>query len=331
MMEHSSSALPGFIRDLLEEGPVSFHRYIEACLYDPRYGYYRHSRKRVGQREDTDFFTNTTHRRIFGPLLLEAARAITGLRPGDWKAVVEVATEPEGGVFGNEMDFSYRPLPLGHSLRIEGGPFLVIANEWLDAQAFHRLEFSGGQWRELGVAIAGDKLVETHLDHLSAQLEPYLSALPCPAPPGYRVDLPTGAVDALDRFLRNPWHGLFICFDYGSSWSALTRDFSAGTARTYRHHRQGSNLLETPGQRDITCHLCWDHLSRTMEEHGFKETTVERQEAFFMRRCGKLISQWMESEQFPEARGPLRELLHPAYLGTSFQVMFGQRPENPAP
>jgi len=317
--------VPAFIGRLLNNGPVSFFRYIEACLYDPKDGYYRRSRRRVGQDPDTDFFTSTTHRRLFGPLILEAARSLTGLRSADWQTVIEVATEPEGGLFEDSADFDYRAIPLGQSLSLKGGPLLVVANEWLDAQPFHRLEFFENRWWELGVALGADGLTEIRLHGFSPEVEPYRRELPDSAPSGYRIDLPTGATEVLDQLLQGTWSGLFLCFDYGTSWTALGRDFPAGTARTYQHHRQGSDLFETPGERDITCHLCWDHLIRRMEAHRFKELKVERQEAFLMQHAGALIAQWMQSSEFAGMRGPLRELLHPAYLGAAFQVLIGQR------
>lgn len=308
-----------------ERGPISYHDYIELCLYHPTLGYYRRATPRVGRGPATDFYTNTAFKETFAPLILAAAKHVFGKEEGQWESIIEIGPEPGDGIFRDRDQERFRTIRLEDPFHLEGEPALVIANEWLDARPFHRLVYSGGGWRELGIGAEAGELREVALAEFSPEIPDWLDALPEPAPDGYRIDLPTGAESALKQLLDQPWTGGFLTFDYGTTWPALIRDFPEGTARTYHRHRQGGDLLETPGQRDITCHLCWDRLTRILDSYGCSGTTVQRQEDFFMTHAGTLLSEWFSQPDFAAKRGILRELLHPAYLGTRFQVLHARK------
>ena len=43
---------------------------------------------------------------------------------------------------------------------------------------------------------------------------------------------------------------------------------------------QSNDLLETPGEKDITCDVCWDPLVKQLQAANFTEVTLESQESF---------------------------------------------------
>src|SRR5690606_15441484 len=100
------------------------------------------------------------------------------------------------------------------------------------------------------------------------------------------------------------------------------------TGRTYRAHRQGSDLLADPGAHDITHHICWDHLIGSLERGGFRDPKVLAQEAFFMRHGSTCIARMIETDpgQLNKDRQTLKTLLHPANMGRKFQVLHAFRP-----
>ena len=53
---HAALDILGVLKTETTEGPISFERFMQVCLYHPNFGYYIKSRKRVGYGEGTDFY-----------------------------------------------------------------------------------------------------------------------------------------------------------------------------------------------------------------------------------------------------------------------------------
>lgn len=312
------------------DNPASFARFMELALYHPEVGYYRRPRGRVGLSRRTDFYTATSMGEVFGTLVAAAAGRLLAPDSPERFRFVELGAEPGHAVLdGVSHPFGGRETRrLGEPLDC-AGDCIVFSNELFDAQPFHRLVRRGGEWRELGVAVdtAGDRLAEVELPALSHAVAAWAGRLPAAAPEGYRLDLPLAAVELCRRLAGMPWHGLFLAFDYGRTWTALATDTPAGTARAYHAHRQERDLLARPGRQDLTCHICWDWLAEVLVQHGFTSIGVESQEAFFVHHAGEAAARIMADS--PGALHPhrarLHELLHPGLMGQRFQVLHALR------
>lgn len=307
---------------------ASFARFMALALYHPELGYYQQSRRRVGLTPAADFYTATSTGTVFGELVAAAAaRLLAPAAPPD-HTFVEIGAEPDGGVLtGVAHPFrENRPLRLGEELR-PVGDCVVFSNELFDAQPFHRLVRRAEAWRELGVAVAGDRLVEADLPALSPPVEAIRDRLPPTAPDGYRLDLPLAAAALCAQIARAPWRGVFLAFDYGKTWTSLATDTPGGTARAYRSHRQERDLLAAPGRQDLTCHVCWDWLETELAAAGFADIRLESQEAFLIRHAGTVAARIMQgTKPRPDPRrSRLHELLHPGLLGQRFQVLHAVR------
>ncbi|HXA80207.1 MAG TPA: SAM-dependent methyltransferase, partial [Opitutaceae bacterium] len=214
---------------------------------------------------------------------------------------------------------------LGDPLELKGR-CVVFSNELFDAQPFHRFVFRRGAWRELGVALRDDTLVEVELPEAS----PALSAIEGPAPSpveGYCIDTPLEATALAGRIAAQPWSGLFLAFDYGKTWAELTEATPAGTARAYFRHAQSNDLLARPGEQDLTCHVCWDWLADALARHGFATPQVESQESFFVHHAADYLAGATAAEagRFSEKKLSLLQLLHPSHLGQKFQALWAWR------
>lgn len=303
---------------------MTFAQFMQLALYDPQLGYYRRDRRRVGYGEGTDFFTASTSGPIFGELIVAACTTLLGGRsPRDF-TFVEIGAEPGGGVLaGVAHPFAAtRNIGVGEPLALNGN-CVVFSNELFDAQPFHRFLFLRGAWRELGVALRDGVLVEVEL--------PVATPAPLPfpefAPEGYVIDAPLAAAALTEQIAAQPWTGLFLACDYGKSWRELTEATPAGTARAYVRHTQTNALLATPGEQDLTCHICWDWLADALSRHGFVPPAVESQEAFFIRHAGEFIAAMSAAEaaRFSPKKLSLLQLLHPSHLGRKFQVLHALR------
>src|SRR3954470_11091427 len=63
-----SSGVEEVIRDeIRRNGPITFHRFVELCLYHPQFGYYNAAKIRLGK--EGDFYTSAHTSPVFGRLL----------------------------------------------------------------------------------------------------------------------------------------------------------------------------------------------------------------------------------------------------------------------
>jgi len=324
-------------------GVMGYAAFVKMALYAPGQGYYRRNRARVGRGGDTDFTTATAVGPEFGALLVAAVEARLRERGEDPGAYtwLEVGAEPGRAVLdGVAHPFGAVAVRRLGEAGAWPGRLVVFANEVLDAQPFRRLRFRAGAWRELGVAVdpeAPERLCEVELAALSEEAAGLLGALPASAQDGYTVDWPSGAEAWLRECVAAPWAGLLVLADYGKEWADLVENFPEGTARAYVAHRQEADLLASPGERDLTCHVAWDRLEAILREGGFGGVETRRQEAFLMPTAGPVLAAVSAARAGEPAQArlarvqALKAVLHPAYFGTRFQVMAGFRPAPPSP
>jgi SAM-dependent MidA family methyltransferase len=304
-------------------GTMSFARFMELALYAPDVGYYRRPQPRVGYAPGTDFFTASTSGTVFGELVCAACVQLLGERDPKAHTFVEIGAEPSGGVLGGVSHpfGATRVIGVGEPIELTGA-CVVFSNELFDAQPLRRFRFRAGAWRELGVRLDGEVLTEVELPR------PLLPAvLPVTSIEGYTIDAPLAAVDLAERIAAQPWTGAFVAFDYGKSWPELVEAAPGGTARAYHRHTQTNDLLARPGEQDLTGHVCWDWLAAALERNGFRQTQVETQEAFFIRRAESYLAPAIAADaaRFTPRKQSLLQLLHGSHLGQKFQVLHGLR------
>jgi SAM-dependent MidA family methyltransferase len=305
-------------------GVLPFAEFMALALYDAEVGYYRRDRRRVGYETGTDFYTASTSGPMFGELVAAAGGALLEGQAAGEHVFVEIGAEDEGGVLaGVKHPFAaVRTVRVGEPLALSG-KCVVFSNELFDAQPFRRFVFRGAGWRELGVALQGDALIETEIGPVGKTAP----ALPASAPEGYVIDAPFAAVGLAEKIAAQPWTGLFVACDYGKSWREIVEATPAGTARAYHRHQQSNDLLARPGQQDLTCHVCWDWLAEGLSRHGFATPSIDSQEAFFIHHAGEFIAATSAAEaaRFSPRKLSLLQLLHPSNLGQKFQVLHARR------
>lgn len=316
------AAAPGFT--------LRFDAFMELALYHPQIGYYRRDRARVGRRAGSDFYTATSLGPIFGELITAACAKIlisAGLNPSD-HTFVEIGAEPGGGVLAGGPPHPFgagRTLRIGEPLLLDG-PCVVFSNELFDAQPVRRFIRRTDGWHELGVSLVAETLMEEDLGPVPAadDAHTYLPAADT-TPEGYLFDAPRAAAKLAAELARQPWHGLFVAFDYGKTFATLAHETPQGTARAYHLQTQHNDLLARPGEQDLTAHVCWDWLSEALAAAGCRNVGVASQESFFVHHSGEWIAATLAREgpgSTPRKRA-LMHLLHPAQMGQKFQVLHG--------
>ncbi len=316
-------AIVDLLRRRSEGGVAPFTELVRAALYEPGLGYYVTDRVRVGRLAGTDFTTAAEVGPVFGELVAAAAESLVGDLSGHF--LVEVGAEP-----GQSHFSSVAGRFAGHRVFRVGEPVVMpersvlVANELLDAQPFHRYLRRDGRWSELGVRVDRAPLEVVPLDAPSSSASAeFMASLP-EAEEGWLLDAPLEAEPLLRALLGGAWRGAAIFLDYGRTVAQCLESSPAGTARAYRRHRMSGEILEGLGSQDLTTHVLWDRLEPVMRDCGFAGVRVDRQEAFFVLNAGRAMER-LAAKGGPEVTGALRALTHPAHFGFKFQVMHGVR------
>lgn len=315
------------LRERLRPGQpaLPLDAFIDCALYHPRLGYYMQDKARVGRTEHADFYTAASLGPLFTRLVIDAIDSLAST-PLEKLNFVELGPESSAGLLGclDQIPFAdYIQIRPGEPLDIPPSS-VVFSNELFDAQPFRRFKRQGKAWMEAHVQMDGNRLSEVYLEPVRS-----LPDLPKKAPENYIIDWPSGAHALLDQIGQKPWRGLFIAFDYGLDRETVFADRPEGTGRTYSGHTMGHDLLDSPGKRDITCHLLWDELQAILERCQFQHVQLQRQEAFLMHHASSTISHIIEASPpgFSRQKQTLMELLHPDNMGHKFQVLHARRGE----
>jgi SAM-dependent MidA family methyltransferase len=218
---------------------------------------------------------------------------------------------------------------------------LIISNELLDAMPVHRLRWDAAQkkWFEWGVAVENDKFVWKKLPdderftakdfcldlgENSSEATPQLFNI---LPDGFTTELCPLASQWWTQAARHLKAGKLAAFDYGLTGDQFfTPERHAGTLRAYRNHRQSNDLLNFPGEQDITAQVNFSSLIRAGESEGLP-TEYFNTQARFLTNLAQNISR--RDPQFGEwitARSrAFQTLTHPEHLGRSFRVLVQSR------
>lgn len=317
------------------DGFIELPDFIETALYHPQYGYYCQKHDRIGRNAQSDFFTSLSLREAFSEIVVEAACSLlekAGLSPADthW---VEIGAEPGGTLLGdNPGPFKTNSaIGIGTEIAIPSQA-VVFSNELFDAQPFRQIRFDGQHWVEYGVRLEDSQAQWHARSSLSLEAEHYLPQLPNDLPAGYTIDLPTGSNQLAASIAARDWSGVFIAFDYGKTWLAMSTDTPQGSARGYFRHQQKPDILEAPGSIDITHHICWDPLEAALESNNFEQISLQSQEAFIVHRAPRFLQKAFDPNlpALAPIRQKLKELMHPALMGQKFQSLCATRAVQPS-
>lgn len=313
-----------FTKQLDKRTAMPLDEFIKIALYHPTLGYYRLKDERVGKNNKTDFYTSNSIGAPWGEMIVEASSKILNHVNLKDYTFVEIAAEPNCSILkGVDHPFdSTLILRLDDPLNIPKKS-IVFSNEWLDAQPFKRFRFDSytQKWNEIGVSLIQGEFKESEL----STNHPF--SFPKDTTDQYTIDWPTGANQSLKKLVRQTWKGLFITFDYGLSKHILYKERPGGTARSYYKHQMNEDLFSCPGQKDLTCHLCWDELSDCLNKAGFENINLKSQESFFMHHSQNSIKKTLSGygDITNSKIQKLKELIHPQFFGSKFQALWGVR------
>jgi NADH dehydrogenase [ubiquinone] 1 alpha subcomplex assembly factor 7 len=323
-------------------GPISIADFMAEALGHPRHGYYRRAMPLGAQG---DFTTAPEISQMFGELLgawlaerwlamgRPAPVRLVELGPGRGTLMAD-ALRATRGVPGFhaalDLHLVETSVPLRTAQRaalagftlawherfddVPAGPLLLVANEFFDALPVRQFHRTAQGWRERMVGLAPDGALRLAL---APGLTPFASALP-DAPPGAEAEF-CEAGRALGASLGTRLGrdgGWALIIDYGHDLPSLGTSLQA-----VRAHR-GADILDRPGETDLSAHVDFAALAAATAMPSFGPTG----QGDFLRRLGideraRFLKQQASPEQARAIDAALARLIAPDQMGTLFRVL----------
>ena len=226
-----------------------------------------------------------------------------------------------------------------HALPAGGASGVIFSNELLDAFPVHRVAWDAARrgWFEWGVGIEGGRfvwrpiesredwtawLVDAGFD-LPAELQAVL-------PDGFVLEVSPAEGEWWSAAARALRAGRLLTIDYGlTAMERLDPSRAGGTLRSYSRHRAEANVLDNPGEQDITSHVNFAQLQRAGERAGLRTEGLLAQPKFLTQiatrsaeqnKQGSPIAAWTSAQV-----SQFQTLTHPEHLGRAFRVLVQSR------
>ncbi len=340
------------------DGPITFAAYMEACLYDPEYGYYSGGldRRRV------DYYTSVDVSPVFGRLLArqleEMWRALH--RPPQF-AIVEGGASA-GALAKHILDFAEERTPEFYSAlhysaveisaprrelaraamlrhiaaerascdadlppHIECG--CIFSNELLDALPVHRVVMNAEGLREMFVDLDEGRFVERELPPSSAAVSEFFERQNVKLQPGQQAEAGLAACEWIERAGRAVDRGFVLTIDYGHEARELYDErHMAGTLLAYSRHRVSEDFYRAPGENDLTTHVNFTALDLWGRKAGLERLGLTSQTNFLLgvarrNHFADLEVDGMSETEKSRLRLSFQNLVNPEGLGERFWVM----------
>jgi len=162
-------------------------------------------------------------------------------------------------------------------------PAIVLANELLDAFPVHRLVMKSGELKEWGVACSGGRFHPCLMDVSDPRLKEWLHEegirLENDQTVEVNLDGAAWASTLATRFER----AMLVFIDYGDETDELTGSHRMdGTLLCYRDHRAHNDPYAWPGEQDLTAHVNFSHIRRSVVRQGGEEIWYGSQKRFLV-------------------------------------------------
>jgi len=291
---------------------------METALYHPKLGYYtRPGAQPFGS--NGDFYTATQVQPVFGRLIAQLARQHGGGLFIDWGAGAE-ALRP--------FLPDYLAIDAHRGAWPERFTAFVFANELFDALPVDVFARRGGAWIERRVTHNGSRFAWIEEGTPSKEQCEWLERFG-PQEDDVIAEVNLRAPQLLRELASRMDAGHLLAIDYGVTRRELIR-FPEGTLMSYHRHAASDDVLDSPGDRDLTAHVHFDALRSAALAHGFDEVRFESLASLLL-RAGEEDS-FASALDAPEPmnsalRMQLKTLLYG--MGETFRAVLWRRREAP--
>ena len=335
---------------------ISYAEYIEAVLYHPELGYYMKHKQKIGSQGD--FITTSNISDIYGRIIakwfanvckendLEPIFCEIGAGNGrfahaflqEWEDSIKtplkyiiVESSPYHLSLQNELlKPAYTITQVTRLDELESFEGMVFSNELFDAMPVHVIEKVNGQLYEVMVGMKNERLYEENVPLTNPSIYTFLEESGLVLKDKQRIEVPLlmeGMVQEISRVLKR---GLVVTADYGytkEDWKHPSR--IKGSLRGYYQHQMIHDVLEHPGEMDITTHIHFDWLIQKGEQAGLLFHSKLRQDEFLL-KAGilKELENHYDPNPFSEVskrNRAIRSLIMPSGMSSFFHILIQQK------
>ena len=278
------------------EGPISFHDYMEMALYDPCVGYYTSPGEKIGSVGD--YYTSPCLTSLFGAMIgkqieemweqiNEPAFSIVEFGAGNgtlcrdilqyleknsdlYKGLTYYIIEKSPSMIEREKNvltsFADKVQWISSINEIAGFTGCVLSNELVDNFSTHQV-------------IMQDDLMELFVDHTetfteqlrpaTSELKNYLSRFNILLPGNYRTEINLEAERWMNEVALALKKGFVLTIDYGHTAAELYNEQRKnGTLLCFYKHTINDNVFDHIGEQDITTHVNFSALANAGATNG---------------------------------------------------------------
>ena len=282
-------------RRIRETGPISFHDFMEMCLYHPELGYYTNTADKIGVTGD--FYTSCCLTPAFGAMIARQLEEMWQmLGKGDF-TVVEYGAGTGmlcrdilaylKGIPDLYLRLRYCIIEISPTMRhieqanlqekvswhdsiddIEGDVHCVLSNELLDNFPVHQVVMKESP---MEVLVDFDGSFREILVPANAQLKRFFDEMGITLAPGFRTEVNLDARTWIGNIADRIRRGFILTIDYGGCSDELLREpRSCGTLLCYHAHRPNDDPYIHIGRQDITSHVNFSALMHWGEQSGLR-------------------------------------------------------------
>jgi SAM-dependent MidA family methyltransferase len=212
----------------------------------------------------------------------------------------------------------------------------IFSNELLDALPTHRVAMEDGRLREVFVGLEGERFTDVLHEPSTPLIERYFREHGITLQEGQHAEVCLDACRWIEGVGRAIGRGFVMTIDYGHEARALYDErHNRGTLLAYRNHAVTENVLDAPGEQDLTSHVNFTALDLWGRPPGLERTGLVTQSQFLVAlgRANEFADLYEPGQSEVEklrARLLLKNLIHPVGLGEKFQVLIQHKGiENP--
>jgi SAM-dependent MidA family methyltransferase len=197
----------------------------------------------------------------------------------------------------------------------------------LDALPAHRVTVENGALREIYVSFESGRFTEVLGEPSMPALERYFHEQGITLEEGQQAEVCFEACDWIESAGRALERGFVLTIDYGHEARALyDEQHNRGTLLAYRDHTVTENLLDAPGEQDLTAHVNFTAVDLWGRRAGLLRTGLVTQSQFLValgrgNEFADLYEPGQTEMEKLRARLLLKNLIHPESLGEKFQVL----------
>ena len=347
---------------ILSKGIIGFAEFMELALYCPEHGFYEKKKDIIGKQGD--FYTSVSVGNLLGQLLaFKFENWLRGMKAWPESKLTLVELGAHDGQLASDILHWFRinspsRLETMDYLIVEPSTTrekwqqeklrefegiarwsarlpaeihgIIFSNELLDALPVRRLEWSANarRWFEWGVigrngGFAWQKMASPSNEQLLGKVFP--PALEEVLPDKFAWEVSEAAMALWSEAARSLRDGYLVTLDYGfREQDLLERARPGGTLRAYHDHSVSQDVLDKPGDQDLTYSVNFDSVCRAGEQEGLSTRELDSQSRFLT----TIIKESFEGDGWKPDAGELRKfqtLSHPDFMGSAFHVLVQSR------